>query len=73
MDRCVYCKCVIEDNRAVSVCDKCGRKVWGERMFNAIIESMSNAREKGDLFQGTVNEDLQKSIKNNNFNSLKIK
>ena len=54
MKKCVYCRCEIKDERAVDVCDKCGVGVWGERMFKAIIENMGNAREKGDLFQGTI-------------------
>jgi uncharacterized UBP type Zn finger protein len=65
--KCIYCKCGIEDERAVDVCDKCGVGVWGPKMFKAIIENMSKAREKGDLNQGLVNEDLQKSIGKNSF------
>ena len=52
--KCVYCRCSIEDERDVDVCDKCGRGVWGEKMFNAIIKNMKNAKEKGDLFQGSI-------------------
>ncbi len=54
MSKCVYCKCDIVDDRAVSVCDRCGHNVWGEKMFRTIKDSMSNAREKGDLNQGLV-------------------
>lgn len=67
-DKCVYCKCNIEDGRAVSVCDSCGRGVWGDKMFRAIKDSMNTAKVKGDLFQGSVNEDAQKGV---NRNSLK--
>lgn len=62
-DRCVYCKCNIEDGRAVSVCDECGHKVWGPKMFRAIRENMDGAKLKGDLFQGSVNEEVQKEFK----------
>jgi len=65
--KCVYCSKIIEDERAVDVCDICGYKVWGERMFKAIKENMSQAEKKGDLFQGTVNDELQKSISENSF------
>jgi len=32
-------------------------------MFNAIKSSMGNAKEKGDLFQGSVNEDVQREFR----------
>ena len=54
--RCVYCSCEILDSRDVDVCDSCGLGIWGKRMFSAIKKNMSDAREKGDLFQGSVGE-----------------
>ena len=54
MGRCVYCKTEINDERAVDVCDMCGRRVWGDKMFNAIKENMGSSRERGDLNQGLV-------------------
>ena len=30
-------------------CEKCGKDVWGEKMFNTIIQNMERARERGDL------------------------
>ena len=63
MDRCVYCRCEIGDERAVSVCDNCGRGVWGDKMFRAIKDNMSQAEKKGDIFQGSVNEDVQKEFR----------
>lgn len=54
MRKCIYCKQEIKDERAVDVCNSCGVGVWGERMFNAIIENMGEAKEKGDLNQGSV-------------------
>ncbi len=54
MGKCVYCKGEIGDDRAVDVCNRCGVGVWGEKMFQAILDNMGNAREKGDLFQGSV-------------------
>ena len=60
MKKCIYCQCVIDDERAVDVCDKCGVGVWGQRMFKAIIKSMDDAKEKGDLFQGSVCEVLER-------------
>lgn len=63
MDKCVYCRCEIGDGRAVSVCDTCGRHVWGDKMFRTIKENMGSAKEKGDLFQGSVNEDVQREFR----------
>jgi len=68
--KCVYCCCQIFDNRAVDVCDKCGVGVWGQKMFKAIIDNMNNAKEKGDLMQGLVNEGLQKSVQDSKFKSM---
>lgn len=47
--KCVYCNDEITDERAMEVCDGCGRNVWGEKMFNTIVRNMENARDKGDL------------------------
>ena len=58
--RCVYCKSEISNDSVIDVCKKCGVGVWGEKMFQAIKDNMSNAREKGDLFQGSVG--IQESI-----------
>jgi len=54
MGRCVYCKCEISDDRAIDVCDRCGLRVWGDRMFKTILDNMGQAKEKGDLMQGSV-------------------
>lgn len=47
--KCIYCKCEISSENVVDFCKKCGVGVWGEKMFNAIIQNMEEAREKGDL------------------------
>lgn len=52
--KCIYCKTQIEDSSVVDVCRRCGIGVWGEKMFNAIIQNMEGARDAGDLFQGSV-------------------
>ena len=58
---CIYCKAKIDDNSVVDVCYNCGLKVWGERMFKAIIQSMESSREAGDLFQGSITDTFSKS------------
>jgi hypothetical protein len=49
MQKCMYCKVEINDDRPLTVCNKCGVKVWGEKMFRAIVENMETARDNGDL------------------------
>lgn len=52
--RCIYCKSDIAETSVVDVCNRCGVGVWGEKMFSAIVANMENARDSGDLFQGSV-------------------
>ena len=54
MGKCVYCKADVGDDRAVDVCTPCGHGIWGTKMFEAIISNMGSARDKGDLYQGSV-------------------
>lgn len=49
MGKCIYCGCELSDGRVMEVCDKCGLKVWGEKMFNTIVKNMNDARDNGDL------------------------
>lgn len=70
--RCVYCKVEIDQDSVVDVCRRCGIGVWGEKMFNAIIENMQGAKEAGDLYQGSVSTSPQKSgsMRKSGFGSL---
>ena len=52
--RCIYCKCEIDQNSVVDVCQRCGHAVWGEKMFSAIISNMEGARKTGSLEQGSI-------------------
>ena len=47
--KCIYCKAEIPDESVIDFCSRCGKGVWGEKMFNAIIKNMEEARSKGDL------------------------
>ena len=47
--KCIYCEKEISDDNVVDFCENCGKGVWGEKMFNAIIQNMEEAREKEDL------------------------
>ncbi|MEA3414139.1 MAG: hypothetical protein U9Q99_01275 [Nanoarchaeota archaeon] len=49
MKKCIYCKTEIEDECVVDFCEKCGKGVWGEKMFNAIKENMEDAKKNGTL------------------------
>lgn len=47
--KCIYCGCEITDESVIDFCRKCGIGVWGEKMFNAIVQNMEEAREKDNL------------------------
>ena len=52
--KCIYCKCEISEDSVIDFCKSCGEGVFGEKMFKAIVDNMNNARDKGDLNQGSV-------------------
>lgn len=47
--KCIYCGAEIPEESVVDFCSRCGIGVWGEKMFNAIVKNMEEARSKGDL------------------------
>ena len=55
--KCIYCKSDISDDSVIDFCDRCGVRVWGEKMFRAIVDNMESAKDRGDLFQGSVTTD----------------
>lgn len=54
--KCIYCKTAISEEAVLDVCRRCGIGVWGEQMYNAILENMGAAKESGNLFQGSVTQ-----------------
>lgn len=52
--KCIYCKAGIEDESVVDFCRRCGVSVWGEKMFNAIVENMEGARASGTLMNSDM-------------------
>ncbi|MEM0465146.1 MAG: hypothetical protein QXW97_00395 [Candidatus Pacearchaeota archaeon] len=52
MKKCIYCKQKnIPDESVIDFCERCGKSVWGENMYNAILKNMKDAEKRGDLFQ----------------------
>ena len=47
--KCIYCGAEIPDESVIDFCESCGKKVWGEKMFNAILKNMEDAKANGDL------------------------
>jgi len=54
--KCIYCGAEIPKDSVIDFCEKCGKGVWGEKMFNAIVENMNHARSNGDLCHSRVDE-----------------
>ena len=54
--KCMYCHSEISSDSVMDVCNPCGYQVWGGKMFSAIVKNMENARESGNLFQGSVSD-----------------
>ena len=57
--KCVYCSKELDEDGVVDVCIACGHSVWGEKMFRAIRENMENARNSGNLHQGSISDDME--------------
>jgi hypothetical protein len=47
--KCIYCSSEISDDSVIDFCKRCGVGVWGEKMFNTIVDNMESARSNGDL------------------------
>ncbi len=62
--KCIYCGKEVPNESVVDFCERCGKNVWGEKMFNAIIQNMEEAREKGDLVSTNMPETFSESISN---------
>jgi len=56
----MYCKTDLVPETVFDVCKTCGHGVWGEKKYDAIITNMRKARDKGDLYQGSVTDPLEK-------------
>lgn len=47
--KCLYCKSDLSDDSVIDFCERCGKGVWGDKMFNAILENMQSAQNSGNL------------------------
>lgn len=47
--KCIYCSSEVSEDSVIDFCERCGKQVWGEKMFNAIVQNMEDARDRGDL------------------------
>jgi uncharacterized UBP type Zn finger protein len=54
--KCIYCHELISNDCVVDFCERCGKSVWGEKMFKAIIQNMEKARENQDLCHSRILE-----------------
>jgi len=52
--KCIYCGSEISDDCVIDFCERCGKGVWGEKMFNTIVKNMETARANGDLCHDNV-------------------
>jgi len=52
MKRCIYCKASLDEASVIDFCDRCGRGVFGDKMFRTIVQNMTEASRRGDLDQG---------------------
>ncbi len=55
MKKCIYCGSEIPNESVIDFCKRCGVNVWGEKMFNAIVQNMENASEREDLCRTNMN------------------
>ena len=54
--KCIYCKNDIAADAVLDVCLRCGHAVWGEKMYAAIVKSMQDANDSGNLMQGSITQ-----------------
>ncbi len=47
--KCLYCQREISEESVIDFCESCGRRVWGDKMFDTILEKMESSRETGDI------------------------
>ena len=61
--KCIYCKNDIPQESVIDFCERCGVGVWGVKMFKAIVDQMTTAKNRGDLNQGLVTDSSGKELR----------
>ncbi len=56
----MYCGVELPEGTVFSVCPICGKKIWGEKMFNTIVKNMENAKKEGNLCHNFTPENKEK-------------
>lgn len=55
--KCLYCSVELADDSVIDFCRPCGVGVWGDKMLDAIIKNMEDAKDNDDLCDaGRVSE-----------------
>lgn len=60
--KCIYCGAEISSESVIDFCERCGKSVWGEKMFNAIIQNMEQARENKDLCHTNLISEIPRDL-----------
>ena len=47
--KCLYCGCELQEESLIDFCERCGKGVWGEKMFDAIVKNMESSKDSGDI------------------------
>ena len=68
MKKCIYCKQGVPDESVIDFCERCGVGVWGKKMFDAILQNMQSARDKGNLVSTNMNPDFIEEVERNKKN-----
>lgn len=63
MKKCIYCGDEIDDSCVIDFCEKCGVGTFGKKMFDAIVENMTKARDDGNLCHNMRTSDFQETEK----------
>jgi hypothetical protein len=63
MKKCIYCSTQLSEESLIDFCDNCGRRVFGDNLYEAILDNMKAANKRGDLDQGGGAQAPKRTIK----------